>query len=77
MRYGIKEGPANYSHPEFIPIFLDEQPNDTRKAAEDLCGVANLACVYDYIATKSAAIANATKQTAETAEITVKARSMS
>ncbi|XP_070174330.1 fibrillin-3-like [Littorina saxatilis] len=51
MRYGPREGPADYAHPEFIPVFLDEQPADVIQAAEQQCGANNLACIYDYIAT--------------------------
>ncbi|XP_070174967.1 uncharacterized protein [Littorina saxatilis] len=68
LRYGPREGPADFAHPEFIPIFLDEVAMDTRQAAEDLCGQTNVACIYDYVATGSAAIANASKDTAEMAE---------
>ncbi|KAK7478693.1 hypothetical protein BaRGS_00030078, partial [Batillaria attramentaria] len=58
MHYGRREGPADYAHPEFTPIFLDEVPLSVRQAAEDVCGSStNLACIYDYVATKSASIA--------------------
>ena len=68
MRYGPREGPADFAHPEFKPIFLDEVPAATRQAAEELCGATNVACVYDYVATGSAAIANASRATGEKAE---------
>nr|KAG5698139.1 hypothetical protein BaRGS_001734 [Batillaria attramentaria] len=68
LRYPPREGPADYAHPEFTPIFLDEQPADVKQAAEDLCGATNLACVYDYVATGSAAIASSTKDTADNAD---------
>ena len=68
LRYGPREGPADFVHPEFRPILLDEVPAATRQAAEELCGATNVACVYDYVATGSAAIANASKATADNAE---------
>lgn len=68
MRYGPREGPEDFAHPEFSPIFLDEVAMDTRQAAEDLCGATNVACIYDYVATGSVAIANASGNTANAAE---------
>ena len=68
MRYGPREGPADFAHPEFKPIFLDEVPAATRQAADNLCGATNVACIYDYVATGSAAIANASRATGEKAE---------
>ena len=67
LRYGPREGPADFAHPEFRPIFLDEVPAATRQAADDLCGATNVACVYDYVATGSTAIANSSKATADSA----------
>ena len=68
MRYGDREGPANYSHPDFVPLFLDEQPEEVRQEAEELCGDGDLACVFDFIATRSAAFANATRLTKDTVD---------
>ena len=68
MQYGPREGPTNYTHLEFIPLYLDEQPPATRQAAEELCGSTNLACVFDFIATGSAAFADISRQTKETAD---------
>lgn len=67
MRYPPRRGPANYSHPDFVPIFLDEQPSDVLQAARATCGDA-VACIYDYVATGSAAMASASKDTAEKAD---------
>nr|KAG5701543.1 hypothetical protein BaRGS_024793 [Batillaria attramentaria] len=72
MRYGPREGHSDYDHPEFTPIFLDEQPADVMQAAEDRCGTANIACVFDFIATGSAEFADASRETLETAEKTDK-----
>lgn len=67
MRYPPRKGPSDYCHPEFVPIFLDEQPSDVLKAAKDLCGEA-VACIYDYVATGSRAVASASNSTASTAD---------
>ncbi|KAK7092942.1 hypothetical protein V1264_008615 [Littorina saxatilis] len=68
LRYEPREVPNDYAHPEFRPVFLDEVSTESREAAEDLCGATNVACIYDYVATGSTAIANATKATAKTAD---------
>ena len=75
MRYGPREGPINYTHPEFTPLYLDEQPTAVRQAAEKRCGSASLACVFDFIATGSAAFADASRQTKETADTDEEQRS--
>ncbi|XP_025082446.1 uncharacterized protein LOC112557056 isoform X3 [Pomacea canaliculata] len=67
MRYPPRRGPANYSHPDFVPIFLDEQPQDVLQAARAKCGD-SVACIYDYVATGSAAMADASKDTAGKAD---------
>lgn len=67
MRYPPRRGPANYSHPDFVPIFLDEQPEDVLQAARAKCGD-SIACIYDYVATGSAAMADASKDTAGKAD---------
>ena len=72
LRYGPREGPADYDHPQFTPIYLDEQPAATRQAAEEVCGGStNLACIFDFIATGSAAFADASRQTKDTADTEV------
>nr|KAG5693347.1 hypothetical protein BaRGS_017640 [Batillaria attramentaria] len=70
MRYGPREGPANYTHPDFMPIFLDEQPADVRKGAEAVCGPSNFPCIYDYFATGSSAFALDSKQVKDKADET-------
>ncbi|KAK7483626.1 hypothetical protein BaRGS_00025179, partial [Batillaria attramentaria] len=70
MRYGPREGPANYTHPDFMPIFLDEQPADVRKGAEAVCGPSNFPCIYDYFATGSSAFALDSKQVKDEADET-------
>ncbi|XP_076459739.1 uncharacterized protein LOC143292928 [Babylonia areolata] len=58
LHYRDREGPANFSHPDFVPIFLDEMPESSLQAAKDYCGAGSKACIYDYFATGSAAIAS-------------------
>ncbi|KAK7482987.1 hypothetical protein BaRGS_00025764, partial [Batillaria attramentaria] len=70
MRYGPREGPANYTHPDFYPIFLDEQPADVIQEAEAACVSSNLACIYDYVATGSSTFALDSKQVKIEAEET-------
>ena len=76
MRYGPKEGPQTYSHPDFVPIYLDEQPTEVRSRAESVCGD-NLACIYDYVATGSEAFALDSKSVNEMADQTNKLTSES
>jgi hypothetical protein len=67
LRYGPRETAANYSHHDFVPVFLDEV-NATQKAqAESFCGVSNRACMYDYIVSGSATFALGTKNTRQEA----------
>ncbi|KAK7476342.1 hypothetical protein BaRGS_00032401 [Batillaria attramentaria] len=63
LRYGPREGPEDLSHPDFNPLFLDEVPPADKKSAEKVCGVANNACIYDYITTGDKNFAASTNQT--------------
>ncbi|XP_070175147.1 uncharacterized protein [Littorina saxatilis] len=64
MRYETRESTADFANPEFVPIFLDEQPADVKQEAETLCGGADkLACIYDFVATGNKAFALNTQQT--------------
>ncbi|KAK7476341.1 hypothetical protein BaRGS_00032400 [Batillaria attramentaria] len=67
LRYPPRTGPANYSHPDFVPVFLDEVPKDDKDAAVKICGGENSACIYDYISTGSENFASATNRTGEQA----------
>ncbi|XP_070175148.1 fibrillin-2-like, partial [Littorina saxatilis] len=68
MRYETRESTADFAHPEFVPIFLDEQPDDVKQEAETLCGGADkLACIYDFVATGNKAFAINTLRTDVTA----------
>ncbi|KAK7483627.1 hypothetical protein BaRGS_00025180, partial [Batillaria attramentaria] len=70
MRYGPREGPANYDHSDFIPVFLDEQPSSVIQEAEAVCGSTNLACLNDFVATGSREFAQNSKTFTEEAERT-------
>ena len=64
MYYGPRESHADFAHPNFVPTFLDEVPEEIKRTAEELCGVINIACIYDYIATGSSVFARAASNTA-------------
>jgi hypothetical protein len=69
MHYGPREGPSSFVNPTFTPIFLDEVNATVRQAAIDECGsVGAVACIYDFIATGSSAIASGSKATATGAD---------
>ena len=70
FRYEPKKGPADFRFPDFVPIFLDEASAAAKAQAETLCGTSNVACIYDYIATGSQTVAEATKGTKEAADET-------
>lgn len=52
MTYGDREGPKNYQHHNFVPVFMDEQSPEKQAEAKNLCGD-SIACRYDFIATDS------------------------
>ena len=53
-----------------MPIFLDEASGADKAEAEKLCGPDNVACIYDYIATGSKTVAEATSGTKKAADET-------
>ncbi|KAH9505774.1 hypothetical protein Btru_055751, partial [Bulinus truncatus] len=61
--YGIKESAATYSHPDFIPTFIEEASNESVAAAIAKCGSGNDACIFDYLATKNEDFARNTNNT--------------
>lgn len=67
MRYGPRKGPVDFAHPDFIPIFMYEQSPDQMRKARTVCGGDYVACMYDFIATGDATIANDSKQFMEDA----------
>ena len=67
LRYGPREGPSDYAHPEFTPLFLDEMTAAQRQAGENVCGAGDKACIYDYVVSGSESFALRTKQAREAA----------
>lgn len=59
----------DYSHPEFIPIFVDEYPKEERDKAKAECGGerATQTCIFDYLATGSREVARDSGSVDETA----------
>ncbi|CAL1534458.1 unnamed protein product, partial [Lymnaea stagnalis] len=64
--YREGEGAADYSHPEFIPLFKDEVDESDLSAAKEKCGE-NDACIFDFLATGDATFAENTRSTGEDA----------
>ena len=54
---------ANFSHPGFIPRFLDDADQALVQNATQTCGAENWECIYDMVITGSAEFAMNTKQT--------------
>ncbi|KAH9523872.1 hypothetical protein Btru_047284, partial [Bulinus truncatus] len=67
--YELREGPANYNHTEFVPFFIDEVSDEDRRMAEEKCGKENMACTYDYLATKDESFAENTKATGQASNL--------
>ena len=67
LHYGPREGPLDYAHPEFTPLFKDEMTAAQRQAGENVCGASDTACIYDYVVSGSDTFAMRTKQARETA----------
>ena len=67
LRYGPREGPSDFAHPDFTPVFLDETPKELQSAGERMCGGNDSACVYDYVVSGSRSFALMTKDTRQTA----------
>ncbi|KAK7446068.1 hypothetical protein BaRGS_00040292, partial [Batillaria attramentaria] len=63
-----EQEPAYYARLDFTPKFLSEQPTRDRQNAENLCGQANIACIYDYLATSSETFAMNSKLVQQEAE---------
>ncbi|XP_048727704.2 mucin-4-like isoform X2 [Ostrea edulis] len=59
FHYGSGLSHRDYSHPEFVPFFVDEYPEDQRNASREACGgdSASQACIFDYLATGDKALA--------------------
>jgi len=55
---------ADFSHQQFVPIYLDEIDPAQRQEARSLCGD-NTQCVYDFVVTGNRDVANQTLQTTQ------------
>lgn len=71
FKYDSGKTHADYSFPEFVPKFLDEANQTLVDEAVDLCGEGNNQCIFDFVFTGNAELANQTTatetQAAETA----------
>lgn len=61
--YKIGENVSTFSHPDHVPVFLDEIGNFTEGQIAT-CG-SNTACLYDFLQTGDSEIAAQTKETDE------------
>ncbi|XP_059150288.1 fibrillin-1-like [Physella acuta] len=59
--YDKLENSSTYQHPEFVPMFLDEEDRATVEEANRICGNLSYACIYDYVATLDQMFAQSTK----------------
>lgn len=59
---------ANFTHPEFVPFYIDEQPQDKVNRSREVCGGASAsqACIFDYLATGDESLAKSSGDDAET-----------
>lgn len=66
---------ADYTHPDFVPIFIDEFPTDEVDKAKEICGGqhASTACIFDFLLTKDEAVGKSSGKVEEDAEETLKA----
>ncbi|KAK7092485.1 hypothetical protein V1264_008223 [Littorina saxatilis] len=67
LRYGPREGPSDYAHPEFKSIFLDEISASEKQAAQSVCKASDSACVYDFVVSGSEGFALKTKESRQEA----------
>ena len=67
LRYGPREGPTDFAHPDFIPIFLDEISTTDTQAGLALCGEGDGACLYDFQVTDSQTFALTSRQARQAA----------
>lgn len=57
---------TDYSHPDFVPIFIDAFDVNMTQKAEHICGGSSdqyKACIYDYLVTGDEEFATETKLT--------------
>ncbi|XP_078334851.1 uncharacterized protein LOC111121476 isoform X3 [Crassostrea virginica] len=70
FQYGAGLSHADYSHPEFVPFYIDEQPQDAVNRSREACGGASAsqACIFDYLATGDKALADSSGNNAESSD---------
>jgi hypothetical protein len=53
----------NFSHPEFIPVFLDEVEDEALNSAKAKCGTnPSQSCIFDFLATGDITLASSSAQ---------------
>nr|XP_022292249.1 mucin-4-like isoform X6 [Crassostrea virginica] len=59
FHYDIGYSHQEFSHPDFVPFFIDEFSEEKRNASIDACGGASAsqACIFDFLATGDRALA--------------------
>ena len=59
FHYNIGYPHQEFSHPDFVPFFIDEFSEEKRNASIDACGGASAsqACIFDFLATGDRALA--------------------
>lgn len=63
FQYSYGQNASTYSNKSFDPLIMDEQSDDTKNQALEICkDINNIACIYDYLATKNKNIASVTLQ---------------
>ena len=64
---------ANFSHPDFVPVFLDEFDPVLVENATKICGEGRMECIFDKVVTGSDLIAADSQYTAVEHAETLKA----
>jgi len=57
-----------FSHPDFVPLFLEDYPQPQRDEALAVCG-SDTICTVDYLATKNAELAISSSNTSAESKI--------
>lgn len=70
FHYDIGYSHRDFSHPDFVPFFIDEFSEEIRNASIDACGGASAsqACIFDFLATGDKALAESSGSEQATSE---------
>lgn len=70
FHYDIGYSHRDFSHPDFVPFFIDEFSEEKRNASIDACGGASAsqACIFDFLATGDKALAESSGSEQATSE---------